>query len=278
MCDIRKRIFEQEFLHCIIATGRAVKCISFVGVGEKCGSKIERGSETIGSMGNCIKAINPMIQTQQAKISVDCTAIRDSGLPIIFVIGGPGVGKRTLCNQVAEKYGLDGIITTDVLREDVAKRSERSFMLARLMSQGQLVPANVLLDLIAVRMLNQLTEKKGFILSGFPREKQQCVLFDREVRPPDLVLFLDVRNSVLSDRIMARSVQATERLSVNFEYIKSRIKEFRRRNKPIIKYYKKSSLLKTIDAEHEAIEVLESACNIIGEVLSNLSESQVYNV
>ncbi|XP_076751960.1 adenylate kinase isoenzyme 1 [Xylocopa sonorina] len=150
-------------------------------------------------------------------------------------------------------------------------------MLARLMSEGQLVPARILLELIAVKMLNQLSEKKGFILSGFPREKRQCEIFDREVRPPDLVLFLDVRNSVLSDRIMARSVQTTERLSMNFDYIRSRIKEFHSRNKPIIKYYKKSSLLRIVDAEDDAVSVFETVCDIIDDVLANLLQSQVNN-
>ncbi|KAF3428817.1 hypothetical protein E2986_01989 [Frieseomelitta varia] len=217
-------------------------------------------------MGNCIKPSDPLLASLPRGVNVDTKAIRESGLPIIFVIGGPGVGKRTLCTEVAKKYGFHDIIYTDVIQHEMTKRTEKALTLARLVSRGQLVPSNVLVELIAIEMLEHLN-KKGFIVSGFPREKCQGKLFDKEVRPPDLVLMLNVRNSVMSDRMMARSVKATERFSTNFENIKAQIKDFHKRNKPLVKYY--GTLVVVIDAEPETMIVFERACQVIDNVLVN---------
>ncbi|XP_017875288.1 adenylate kinase isoenzyme 1-like, partial [Ceratina calcarata] len=173
----------------------------------------------------------------------------------------------TLTNGVAKKYGLCEIITADIIRHEVAKRSERALALARLISEGQLVPRSILVELIALKMLAQLSNNKGFIVSGFPRELSESELFDREIRPPDLVLYLNVRDSVLSDRIMSRSVKETERMSINFDHIKSMINDFHKRNKPIIKYY--DQVLVMIDAEHDTLTVFEAVCQAIDPVLVN---------
>ncbi|CAD1478637.1 unnamed protein product [Heterotrigona itama] len=217
-------------------------------------------------MGNCIKPSDPLIASLPRGVNVDTKAIKESGLPIIFVIGGPGVGKRTLCAQVAKKYGFHDIISTDVIQHEMSKRTEKALVLARLISKGQLVPSNVEVELIAMKMLEHLN-KKGFIVSGFPRQRSEGKLFDKEVRPPDLVLMLNVRNSVMSDRLMARSVKTTERFLTDFEYIKAQIKDFHKRNKLIVKYYGK--LVVVIDAEPETMTVFEKACQVIDNVLVN---------
>ncbi|KOC61182.1 Adenylate kinase isoenzyme 1 [Habropoda laboriosa] len=222
-------------------------------------------------MGNCIKPVDPLVASLPRGITVDGSPIKESGVPIIFVIGAPGSGKKTLCTKVAQKYGFHGIITSEILRSEVSKRTDRAFVLARLISQGRLVPSDILIELITVKMLDQLQDGKGFIVSGFPREKQQCKIFDREIRPPDLVLFLDVRNSVLSDRIMARSVKTTERMSISFDNIRIQIKEFKKQNKPVIKHYQ--NLLVVIDGEYDVMTVFKNICKVIDDVLFNFSKN-----
>ncbi|CAK9806453.1 Adenylate kinase isoenzyme 1 [Anthophora quadrimaculata] len=225
-------------------------------------------------MGNCIKPVDPLVASLPRGINVDGSPIKESKVPIIFVIGAPGAGKRTLCTKVAQKYGFHDIITSDILRDEVSKRTQKAVVLARLISQGRLVPPDVLMELIIVKMLEQLHDGKGFILSGFPREKEQCRVFDREVRPPDLVLFLNVRNAVLIDRIMARSVQIHERISISFDNISTQLKDFNKRNKPVIKYYKK--LLVVIDGEDDMMTVFEKMCKVIDDTLLNFPNNMAH--
>ncbi|XP_076623207.1 adenylate kinase isoenzyme 1 [Colletes latitarsis] len=233
--------------------------------------RLKGDPKTVGSMGNCIKPYDPVLDSiPRNSFNIDTTPIRESGLPIIFVIGGPGVGKRTLCTKVAKKYDFLEIISSEIIRQEVIKRTERAFVLAHMMSEGHLVPTDILIELITKKILNNL-DAKGVIVSGFPRHKSQCQVFDREVRPPDLVLFLKARNSVLSDRINARSITTTERPVINFGFIKTELKKFHRRNRPIVKYYKE--LLVVIDGEYEAITVYENVCKVIDDLLTNFPKT-----
>ncbi|XP_076668047.1 adenylate kinase isoenzyme 1 [Andrena cerasifolii] len=244
------------------------KCAVFSAADDKRGSKIERIHKTIGSMGNCIKPAESLISSTPRGINVDASPIKESQLPIIFLHGGPGAGKRTLCNKVAEKYGFLDIISSDIIRHEILARTSRAILLARLVSQGRLVPSDILIELITVKMLNNLKEKKGFIVSGFPRKREQCRLFDREVRRPDLVLYLNVQDSVLNDRVMARMITTTGRMITDFDTIYNEIQKFHKSNRPIIKYYRK--LLVVIDGEPDVMTVYEETCKVIDDLLAKL--------
>jgi len=134
------------------------------------------------------------------------------------------------------------------------------------MSEGKLIPSDVMVELIKARMLNSL-DTQGFLLSGFPREKIQCQHFNRQIRPPDLVLYLYVRNSLLMDRVLARTITATERQERSIDENWRRIKEHSRMIKPILRYYKKQ--LVVIDGEKDEIEVFRDICSTIDNILIN---------
>ncbi|XP_076657898.1 adenylate kinase isoenzyme 1 [Halictus rubicundus] len=208
-------------------------------------------------MGNCIRGSDPIPTT----INVDTERLRNTHFPIVFLLGAPGAGKRTLLVRLAAKYDFLHLVSTDLIREEISSRSERAFTLARMMSQGQLVPTDILIELLATKMMENLRKKKGVVISGFPRKKEQCITFDRTVKPPDIVLYLNVRNSVLSDRIMGRLVTTTERAVTSYDNVKKQITRFHKRTRPVMKYYK--DRLITIDGESDAITVFEDACKAI---------------
>ncbi|EFN80136.1 adenylate kinase isoenzyme 1 [Harpegnathos saltator] len=216
-------------------------------------------------MGNCLRYIDPSFAGLSRDVGVDITPVKESRLPIIFLIGGPGAGKRTQGIRIARHYGFLGIVTRDLLRDEVATGTQQAVTLARFMSESRLVPSDVMVELIKARMLSGLDTARGFILSGFPRGKEQSKYFDRHVRPPDLVLYLCMRNSVMTDRILARIVTATERQERNFDEIKKRIKTFSKLNKPILRRYSKK--LCVIDGEKEESVVFEDICRAIDNVL-----------
>ncbi|EFN61860.1 Adenylate kinase isoenzyme 1 [Camponotus floridanus] len=216
---------------------------------------------------NCVRPVDPLCALIPRSTELDVSTIRESRLPIIFLIGGPGAGKTTQSTRIAEHYGFCTIITRELLRVEVATGSQRGVILAYLMSEGKLVPADVMVELIKARMLGSLETSRGFLLSGFPREKAQCKHFDEHIRPPDLVLYLYVRESLLMDRILARTITATERQSRNFDENMQRIKDHEKMVKPILKYYRKR--LVVIDGENDETAVFEEICNAIDNVLEN---------
>merc|ERR1712032_1418612 len=67
---------------------------------------------------------------------VDCSALTASGLPIVWVLGGPGCGKGTQCDKIVAKYGFTHLSSGDLLREEVASGSERGKNLTAIMESG----------------------------------------------------------------------------------------------------------------------------------------------
>ncbi|XP_029680829.1 adenylate kinase isoenzyme 1-like [Formica exsecta] len=216
---------------------------------------------------NCVRPVDPLSALIPRSDELDVSTIKESKLPIIFLIGGPGAGKSTQCTRVAEHYGFCTIITRELLRNEVATGSQRGAILAYLISDGKLVPADVMVELIKARMLSSLNTSRGFLLSGFPREKAQCKHFNVHIRPPDLVLYLYVRDSLLMDRILARAITATQRQSRSFDENLQRIKDYDKMIKPVLRYYKKQLVI--INGENDETEVFEDICNAIDNVLKN---------
>lgn len=107
--------------------------------------------------------------------------LRQSKLPIIWVLGGPGSGKGTQCARLVAKYGFIHLSSGDLLRDEVSSGSERGKQLNEIMATGQLVPKDIVLDLIKQAILKNVNTAKGFLIDGYPREIQQGVDFEDKV-------------------------------------------------------------------------------------------------
>merc|ERR1711997_392146 len=114
---------------------------------------------------------------------VDCSALTASGLPIVWVLGGPGCGKGTQCDKIVAKYGFTHLSSGDLLREEVASGSDRGKSLTAIMESGQLVPLATVLDLLAEAMIKKLGGSKGFLIDGYPREVAQGEEFEKAIAP-----------------------------------------------------------------------------------------------
>jgi adenylate kinase len=68
------------------------------------------------------------------------------------------------------------------LREEVASGSPRGKELNAIMERGELVPLSVVLELIREAMLKRAATSKGFLIDGYPRELDQGIRFENEVR------------------------------------------------------------------------------------------------
>ncbi|XP_049821997.1 adenylate kinase isoenzyme 1 isoform X2 [Aethina tumida] len=185
-------------------------------------------------------------------------------VPVIWILGGPGCGKGTQCDKIVAKYGFTHLSSGDLLRNEVQSGSTRGKELTAIMERGELVPLEVVLELIKEAMLNALATSKGFLIDGYPREKQQGVLFEQNIAPATLVLFFDAPDEVLVERLLGRA-KTSGRVDDNEETIKKRLKTFHDHNDQIVEAY--TAKLKTINAQRSPDEIFKEVEGYIDAIL-----------
>jgi adenylate kinase len=99
----------------------------------------------------------------------------------LILFGSPGVGKGTQAKILSEKLHIPHISTGDILRKSVKDKSEAGKKAAEIMNRGELVPDDVMIEIIKDR-LNKPDSQKGFILDGFPRTEIQAAALDSLLR------------------------------------------------------------------------------------------------
>ncbi|XP_066137830.1 adenylate kinase isoenzyme 1 isoform X1 [Euwallacea fornicatus] len=191
--------------------------------------------------------------------------VTEINVPIIWILGGPGSGKGTQCDRIVAKYGFTHLSSGDLLRNEVKSGSPRGQELTAIMERGELVPLEVVLDLIKEAILSSLASAKGFLIDGYPREKEQGVLFERTIAPVNLVIFYDASENTLVERLLERA-KTSGRVDDNEETIKKRLHTFNTHNDQVVQQY--SDKLKKIQAERTANEIFEETVQHIDQVLS----------
>lgn len=157
----------------------------------------------------------------------------------LLIFGAPGSGKGTQSKFLAEHYGIEHISTGDLLRGEVAKGSEMGHKVEALISQGNLVPDELILKILFDH-INNIKDYKGLILDGFPRTIVQAKELIREFQDRSwklpLLVALDVPEGQLMERLLARS-KVSGRSDDNEETISKRFRVYREQSEPIISYF-----------------------------------------
>jgi len=180
---------------------------------------------------------------------LDLSPLKGAKVPIFFIIGGPGCGKGTQCEKMVATYGLTHLSSGDLLRDEVASKSARGTQLNAMMEKGELVPLEVVLDLIAEAMLRAVAKgSKGFLIDGYPRQTQQGVQFEEEIMPCRGALYFHVADATMVARLLHRA-KTSGRVDDNEETIKKRLKTFNEQTTPVVEHYKKQGKLTQVEAE-----------------------------
>ncbi|MDQ1316781.1 MAG: adenylate kinase, partial [Candidatus Poribacteria bacterium] len=103
----------------------------------------------------------------------------------IVLLGGPGAGKGTQAQKLAEEYSLAHIATGDILRQSIKDGTELGLKAKSYMDKGLLVPDEVVIGLIKERLAND-DVKSGFVLDGFPRTVPQAEALDSLTKELDM--------------------------------------------------------------------------------------------
>jgi adenylate kinase len=99
----------------------------------------------------------------------------------ILLLGAPGAGKGTQARQLMAMLGVPQISTGDLLRANVAKKTELGVQAKTLMDRGELVPDDLVNAMVAWRLAEPDTAR-GYILDGYPRTLAQAHWLDQHLR------------------------------------------------------------------------------------------------
>lgn len=171
----------------------------------------------------------------------------------LIFLGPPGAGKGTQGKIIADKQEIPHISTGDILRKALADQTPLGLKAKTYMDQGDLVPDDLILDLISERLQEQ-DAQKGWILDGFPRNVHQADflsdLLHQLNQQCKAVINLDVPDNVLISRLLNRG-----RKDDNQETITHRLQVYREQTAPLIEYYKANNLLKQVYGDRSPEEV-----------------------
>jgi adenylate kinase len=124
----------------------------------------------------------------------------------VLLLGAPGVGKGTQAKRLMDEFNIPQISTGDLLREHRRNHTPLGMMADELMAKGQLVPDDLVNQMVATRLTEPDTER-GYILDGFPRTLNQAEWLDGQLANsplPVVAVSIVVPERVLLERITGR--------------------------------------------------------------------------
>lgn len=128
----------------------------------------------------------------------------------LIVLGRQGAGKGTQCARLARRLGIPHLSTGDLMRHEIGQSTALGRRIERYVAMGDLVPDDIVLDLVATSLGDRGARASGYLLDGFPRTLAQGqALFEvLGASAADLALEIEVPVEVVSARLAARRVCA----------------------------------------------------------------------
>lgn len=211
----------------------------------------------------------------------------------IIMLGAPGAGKGTQAKQIADKYQIPHISTGDIFRANIKEGTELGTKAKSYMDQGLLVPDELVVELVADRIVKDDC-KNGFVLDGFPRTIPQAEALDAALakmgEKMDYAIDVDVPDENIVNRMGGRRAclgcGATYHI-VNIptkvegicdkcgsevvlrdddkpETVQKRLSVYHEQTQPLIDYYSKQGILKSVDGTRPMEDVFAEIVGILG--------------
>ena len=212
----------------------------------------------------------------------------------IIMLGAPGAGKGTQAAKIAAKYQIPHISTGDIFRANIKNNTELGKKAKTYMDQGALVPDELTCDLVVDR-IQQEDCKNGFVLDGFPRTIPQAEALDAALKnlnqTMDYAIDVDVPDDNIVNRMGGRracvNCGATYHIEFNPtkvegkcdacgndliirdddkpETVLKRLTTYHEQTQPLIDYYSKQGILKSVDGTQPMDNVFAAIVAILGE-------------
>ena len=187
----------------------------------------------------------------------------------IVIFGAPGSGKGTQSEKMIEKYGLGHISTGDVLRDQIKRGTELGKTAKGYIDNGQLIPDDLMVSILADVYDSFGKEHKGVIFDGFPRTIPQAQalkdMLAKRGHKVAAMIELDVPEDELMKRLIKRG-QESGRSDDNEETIKKRLTVYHNQTSPLIEWYEKEGIHHHINGLGELDRIFGDICAVIDDL------------
>lgn len=188
----------------------------------------------------------------------------------ILIFGPPGSGKGTQSVKLAGKFNLMHLSTGDMLRAEIAANTEIGQKMSSIMSKGELVPDEVVIEMIASRIDNA-KDVKGFLFDGFPRTVAQTVALENMLGERgmkiDSMLILDVDYDELVKRLIGRAELSGRPDDRDPAVIENRIDVYKAKTEPIIDYCRNKGIYDPVNGMGSIEDIFQRLCGRLERVL-----------
>ena len=212
----------------------------------------------------------------------------------IIMLGAPGAGKGTQAKMIADKYGVPHISTGDIFRANIKNGTELGKEAKKYMDQGLLVPDELTVKILLDRVSKEDC-KNGYVLDGFPRTIPQAEVLDNALNELgdkiDFAINVDVPDENIINRMSGRRAclacgatyhiahippkeegicdRCGKKLILRDddkpETVKNRLNVYHEQTQPLIEFYEKKGVLKSVDGTIPMEDVFKSIVDILGE-------------
>ncbi len=184
----------------------------------------------------------------------------------LVIFGGPGSGKGTQSENIVKEYNLFHISTGDVLRRIIASGSALGQQVDSIISKGNLIPDEMMVEILANELDSNPATANGVIFDGFPRTINQAkalkeMLASRNTKV-HAVIGLEVDDQQLTERLLKRG-QDSGRSDDNIETIRQRLEVYHTQTSPLRDYYVAEGKYLAIDGTGTIQQITESIISAV---------------
>ncbi len=176
----------------------------------------------------------------------------------ILMIAPPGAGKGTQGALIAAHFGVSHIATGELLRDHVARRTPLGQDVKRHLDKGELVPDDVVLDMVKEALITAEAANGGYVLDGMPRTMAQAraaYQIGLELgMTANVALHLKAGDKEVVRRLLARAA-LEHRSDDTEEVISRRLELYHKITHPIVAWYAERGILVSVDAMRPAEQV-----------------------
>lgn len=212
----------------------------------------------------------------------------------IIMLGAPGAGKGTQAQMIADKYKVPHISTGDIFRANIKNGTELGMEAKKYMDQGLLVPDELTVKILLDRVAQEDCQN-GYVLDGFPRTIPQANVLEEALNKLgdkiDFAINVDVPDEHIVRRMGGRRACLSCGATYHIEHVppkaegicdkcgkelvlrdddkpetvKNRLDVYHEQTQPLIEFYGKRGVLKTIDGTVDMQDVFAAIVSILGE-------------